>query len=225
MRRSGMFQRIWANRTRGVTAILATLVGIHVLLLLLALVQRDLADLAYRLGGLVPQHVLTRPWTLATMALLHDRRDLFHLLFNVLALFSLGPWVERALGLRRFLVLFAICSLAGSVLFIGAQFVQGTPGVMAIGASGAVIGILTAFALMFPRAELRLFGLAPLQASNLIWLILGLDFIMWVFGARIAVSVHVGGMIGAFAYLRRPWRPEYVRDARRRLALLWSRLR
>mgnify|MGYP001082786213 CR=1 FL=1 len=161
---------------------------------------------------------------LASMALLHDRRDLLHLLFNVLALFSLGPWVERALGLPRFARLFAVSTLAGSLAFVVVRYAMGSPDVMAIGASGAVVGVLTAFALTFPRAELRLFGLAPMQASNLIWLMLGLDAVMVAFGSNVAVSVHLGGMAGAFAYMRRPWRPEYVRDVRRRLRLLRSRL-
>lgn len=224
MRSPGMFRRIWQNRTRGVTVFIAAVVAIHVLLLILGLVSRGVADAAYAWGGLVPEHVWTRPWTLATMALLHDRRDILHILFNVLALFSLGPWVERTLGLRRFTQLFVTAMLAGSLLFVAVQYVTGTPGVMAIGASGAVVGILTAFALMFPNAELHFFGLAPMRAANLIWLIIGMDAVMLVFGANVAVSVHLGGLIGAFAYLRRPWRPEYVLDLQRRLRRLRSRL-
>lgn len=224
MRGPGMFRRIWQNRTRGVTTVIALLVAIHVLLLFLGLVSRGLADQAYEWGGLVPEHVWTRPWTLVTMMLLHDRRDILHVLFNVLALFSLGPWVERTLGLRRFTHLFATAGLAGSLLFVVIHYVSGTPGVMAIGASGAVVGILTAFALMFPNAELRFFGLAPMRAANLIWLIIGMDAVMLVFGANVAVSVHMGGLFGAYAYLRRPWRPEYLRDMQRRLRRLRARL-
>lgn len=224
MRGPGMFRRIWQNRTRGVTAFIGLAVAIHVLLLILGLVSRGLADSAYAWGGLVPGHVWTRPWTLFTMMALHDRHDILHILFNMLALFSLGPWVERALGTRRFFHLFLAAGLAGSLLFIVVQYLAGTPGVMAIGASGAVVGILTAFALMFPNAELRFFGLAPMRAANLIWLIIGMDAVMLVFGANVAVSVHMGGLIGAFAYLRRPWRPEYLRDLQRRLRRLRSRL-
>jgi membrane associated rhomboid family serine protease len=224
MRPPGMFRRIWANRTRGVTAFLVIAVAVHVALLVLGAFSPRLAGAAYDWAGLVPERVWTRPWTLATMALLHDRRDLLHILFNVLALFSLGPWVERALGTGRFARLFAVAALAGSAAFVLVQYVAGTPGVMAIGASGAVVGVLTAFALLFPQSELRFFGLAPMRAANLIWLMLGIDAVMLVFGASVAVSVHVGGMLGAFAYLRRPWRPAYVRDLRRRLVRLRSRL-
>lgn len=224
MRPPGMFRRIWANRTRGVTTFLVALLAVHVTLLVLGAFSPGLAGAAYDWAGLVPERVWTRPWTLATMALLHDRRDLLHILFNLLALFSLGPWVERALGTGRFARLFSVAALVGSAAFVLVQYVAGTPGVMAIGASGAVVGVLTAFALLFPQAELRFFGLAPMRAANLIWLMLGIDAVMLVFGARVAVSVHVGGMLGAFAYLRRPWRPAYVRDLRRRLARLRSRL-
>jgi len=82
----------------------------------------------------------------------------------------------------------------------------GNPAVPAIGASGAVLGVLTAFALIFPDAQLRIWFTAPMRAKNLIWLAIGLDVIMLLADSSIAVAAHFGGMLGGWLYVRRPWR-------------------
>ena len=224
MRQSGMFKQMLSNLSPVVRAFLMLILGIHIVVLITSLISASASDFIYLNFGLIPSTVLTHPWTVLTSVVLHERNGLLHLLFNGLALLSLGPWVERGLGQKRFVTLMLISALSGSALFIIVQFLKGTPGTMVIGASGAVIGVLTAFALMFPEAELQLFGLTPLKAKNLIWLIIGIDIIVTILGAGIASSAHFGGLLGAFAYIKRPWRPQYIADVRRRLERLKSRL-
>lgn len=219
--------RRWFPRlTPTVRAILVVTVAVHVVLMLLrAAGYAEVHQAVLSWTELVPTLALERPWTLLTMALIHDPRDLFHILFNMLALYSLGPWVEQALGPRRFLTTYGVSALAGSLLFVGTGFLLGDPRIGAIGASGAVLGILTAFALLFPDAELRIWFTAPIRARNLVWLAIGIDLILTLFGSNIAVAVHMGGMLGAWLYLRRPWRRAYLRKQRLILEMKLRRLR
>ncbi|MBP7125649.1 rhomboid family intramembrane serine protease [Myxococcota bacterium] len=162
--------------------------------------------------ALTPNRVHVRPWILLTMALLH--RDLMHLLFNGLALWSLGPHVERSLGPRRYGMLLLVSTLGGSVLYAlaGVALHPETP---AIGASGGILGVLCAFALIFPRAELQFFFAARMAARHLPWLIVGVDLVLRLAGMPIAVAAHLGGMIASWAFLRRPWTPGGRQDIRR----------
>ena len=71
------------------------------------------------------------------------------------------------------------------------------------------MGVVVGFGFVFPEVELRLFGVAPLKAKNIFWAAILVDTIMVIMNVPIAVSVHIGGMLGSWLYLRRPWNPRY----------------
>jgi membrane associated rhomboid family serine protease len=156
------------------------------------------------------------PQGLLTLVLVHD--GLFHLAFNVLALLSLGTWVERGLGTRRFLLLCLLATLGGSLLQVAWSLTLGNPEVRVVGASGAVLGVLSAFAVMYPHAQIQFWFAAPMRAAYLLWLAPAIDLIFVLAGTPIAVPVHLGGMIAGILYVRRPWSRH---EARR----LWADLR
>ena len=143
-----------------------------------------------------PYTVGSEPWRLITSAFLHSRGTIvLHLLLNMYALFAFGPVLESFLGRARFLALYLIGALAGSVgyltyveiwLFSGAQGVQ--PG-GALGASGAVFALLGA--LLALRKPL---GVDIRQL--LVLLLVNLAFPFFVGG--IAWQAHVGGLIVGF---------------------------
>lgn len=186
----------------------------YILFLLLAMMLEGGWPTLEHWLALTPGRVALRPWSLLTMALLH--RDPMHLIFNGLALWSLGPHVERSLGPRRYGLLMLVSTLGGSLLYVlsGILFHPDTP---AIGASGGILGVLCAFSLMFPRAELQFFFASRMAARHLPWVIVGLDLVLRLAGMPIAVAAHLGGMIAAWAWLRRPWTPEGWRRFRRLL--------
>jgi membrane associated rhomboid family serine protease len=151
--------------------------------------------------GFSPAHFLTRPWTLLTYAFTHV--DFFHVLFNMLALFFFGPPLEERWGAQGFLR-FYLVSAAGAALFSLLQ-----PALYVIGASGAVYGVMLAFALYWPNSPIYIFGIFPIAAK---WLVGGLALfsilsIMGGGGGGIAHWAHLGGFITAFAYLKSPWAP------------------
>lgn len=120
-----------------------------------------------------------------------------HLLFNMMSLFFLGPYVERFLGSKKFLILY-LASGFGAIAahLIVAHYLQDfTP---VVGASGAVYGVLLAFALLFPDVKLML--LIPPIPVKAKWLALGLIAFDLYNGVRgsdtgIAHFAHLGGAV------------------------------
>ena len=146
--------------------------------------------------GLQPARLLVQPWTPITYMFLHG--GLTHLLFNMLGLYFFGPRLEERLGSRHFLGLYFVSGLTGALLSFFTM-----PGALVIGASGAIYGIMLAFARYWPREQLLLWGILPVQARVLV---VGLAVLsLWLGkqgGGNIAHYAHLGGFLGAFVYLK-----------------------
>jgi membrane associated rhomboid family serine protease len=143
---------------------------------------------------LFPAGVMVRPWTPFTYMFLHA--NLWHLFFNMIALFFFGPRVEARLGSGRFLVLYLVSGLTGALF----SFL--TPTALIVGASGAVFGVELAFARYWPRDRILIWGVLPIEAR---WLIVIMTFISLqgaaTGGGGIAHWAHLGGFAGAAVYL------------------------
>ncbi|MHC4271033.1 MAG: rhomboid family intramembrane serine protease [Planctomycetota bacterium] len=90
-------------------------------------------------------------WRVITYQFLHDPQYVFHLFFNMLGLFFLGPTLERTWGTKRFLTFYLTCGAAGGffyLLLVAIGFLQPLP---MVGASGAILGLLAACAIKFPH--------------------------------------------------------------------------
>lgn len=144
----------------------------------------------------VPRAILSRPWTVVTYMFLHG--GLTHILFNMLGLFFFGSRVESRLGERRFITLYLLSGIAGalaSLIF--------TPRAAVIGASAGVFGVMLAFAWFWPREKIYIWGVLPVEARILVLVTTG--FALWSGfagrGAGVAHFAHLGGYVGAAAYL------------------------
>src|ERR1043165_4440628 len=104
-----------------------------------------------RFLAFVPAYILYRPWTMVTYMFLHA--SFSHILFNMLALYFFGPRVEERLGPRRFIWLYMVSGVAGAIL----SFVF-SPQAAVVGASGALMGVLMAFAMFWPRVQILIWG-------------------------------------------------------------------
>jgi membrane associated rhomboid family serine protease len=174
---------------------------------LLIVVSRFVPPLAWLIGGLVlrPAAVLTTPWSLVTYAFLHA--SILHLLGNLLVLFFFGPRLEERWGSRGFLQVYLVAALGGglaSVLLLPLQ-----PAGAIVGASGAVLGLLLAYALYWPDQEVHIWGIFPVRVKWLVLAIAAMNLLMAVEGARggVAFLAHLGGMAATYAWLRGPWAP------------------
>jgi len=141
---------------------------------------------------------LTQPWRIVTYLFLHH--DVWHILFNMLWLYWMGRQVEQDLGPRTFSSFFFISGIGGALLNLLLSGVFGTTPV--IGASGAVYGIMVAFALLYPNAPIMLFLLPPLPAKYVIAGLIAIDVILIGDKTAIARLVHVGGALTGFVIVR-----------------------
>jgi len=142
----------------------------------------------------VPSQVLVHPWTIVTYMFLHG--GFGHIFFNMLALYFFGPPVEQRIGGNRFITLYLISGIVGALFSI----VLGVP---VIGASGAVMGVSLAFAKFWPRQQVLIWGVLPIEARWLVLIYAAIDILGFAgYGTRgIANLAHLGGFAGALLYL------------------------
>ncbi len=136
--------------------------------------------------------------TLFTSMFIHD--GIFHIFFNMWALLILGRDVEVALGRGRFLLLYFLSGLVGGLAYVStALFQPRNLMIPAVGASGAVFGVMGAFGVLFPRRPLAMFFyLIPIFAPAFVAIAI-LATIQTVLAlalpfSSIAYSAHVGGL-------------------------------
>lgn len=144
-----------------------------------------------------PSHVLVQPWTLLTYMFVHG--GFWHLLFNMLGLFFFGPPLEARWGSREFIKYYLICGLGGAALSFAFAF--GSP---IIGASGAVYGVMLAFAMNWPDMPIYIWGIFPVPAKYLVAIFAIMSFLSMLNprGGNIAHAAHLGGFAAGFLYLK-----------------------
>lgn len=157
----------------------------------------------------VPRLILVRPWTILTYMFLHA--GMMHLAFNMLALFFFGPRVEERLGSRNFVNLYLISGITGALL----SLITG-PNAAVLGASGAVFGVMLAFAYFWPDAPIHIWGIIPVPARVLVIVTTLLSLWSGLGGVRsnVAHFAHLGGYLGAWLYLK--WLDRKRHEFRRR---------
>ena len=137
--------------------------------------------------------VLTQPWRLFTAMFLHA--DLNHIFFNMFVLIMFGTILERRLGPKRFLVLYFVSGIVASLAFAIL-----TPG-SAVGASGALMGVMGCVAMLYPRMKILFFFIIPMP----LWFATGVIIFLDIIGLANPQSTtgnmaHLGGMIIGLAY-------------------------
>jgi membrane associated rhomboid family serine protease len=168
-----------------------------VLLLLLTVFTSPSLQAALRFA---PAEALHRPWTFITYMFVHA--GLLHLLGNMLMLFVFGPPVEHRIGGRAFILYYFYCGIGAAVLSVLLSGIMSSAAVPVVGASGAVLGVGVAFAMLWPDAELLIFPLPmPVKARTFILVLVGLDIVLSQLtpGDGVAHLAHIGG--AGFGYL------------------------
>lgn len=131
------------------------------------------------------------PWTMITSAFLHG--SIIHILVNMYSLFIIGPILERMLGRIRFLALYLVSALGGSVAVLLLNPAGGV-----LGASGAIFGLLAALFVIQRKLVGTNVQLLVIIAINLV--------IGFLPGLSISWQAHVGGLVAgaavALVYLR-----------------------
>ncbi|MBL7092037.1 MAG: rhomboid family intramembrane serine protease [Candidatus Omnitrophica bacterium] len=165
------------------------------------------------LFGLVPGSVFGRfhLWQLATYMFLH--LGLWHLALNMLMLWFFAPAIESNWGRRQFLFYYFFCGIGAGLCSWVTAFRSSIP---VIGASGAVFGILVAYAMMFPETVILLFFIFPMKIRHAVLVLAGINLLGALSqpNAGIAYFAHLGGGLFGYLYLKSEWL--------RRQASYWS---
>ena len=132
------------------------------------------------------------PWRMLTAVFTHSTSFLFHILFNLFALWLFGRQLELMLGRAAFLVLYLFSGLGGSlVVMLWVYFDPQTISVPTVGASGAIFGVLAATLVAYRAARVNVTSLAVLVAINFA--------IGFMPGASISWQAHLGGILAGAA--------------------------
>ena len=139
-------------------------------------------------------------WQLITYQFMHG--DFWHILFNMFMLWMFGMEIENLLGSKKFLLYYLTCGVAAGLaqLFIAPLFSSPAP---TIGASGAVYGVMIAFAMMFPdRYILLIFPPIPVKAKYMIGFFIIIEFLsVNSANSTVAHLAHLGGALAGFLFI------------------------
>ncbi len=159
--------------------------------------------------GLMPAAVLheLRLWQPLTYMFLHN--DVLHILINMLLLWMFGVELERLWGTPFFLKFYFVTGVGAALSTIAFSLLplrsaDATFYAITIGASGAVYGLLLAYALYFPNRPIYLYFLFPVPAKYFVLILGAVAFLasMSGTGGPVAHTAHLGGMLFGYAYLK-----------------------
>ncbi|HSV12178.1 MAG TPA: rhomboid family intramembrane serine protease [Hanamia sp.] len=171
------------------TPVVLNLIIINVIVFVAQLVFKDLTNYlalySYDTG-------LFNPYQLVTHMFAHSPNNYFHIIFNMYALWLFGSALERLWGGKRFLIFYFICGIAAGLtqMFLVRQGA-------AIGASGAIMGLLAAFAYTFPNIQFYILPIPfPIKAKYLAIIYAAIDiFGEFSGGGNVAHFAHLGGLV------------------------------
>ncbi|MCY3654474.1 MAG: rhomboid family intramembrane serine protease [Cyanobacteria bacterium MAG IRC1_bin_28] len=182
------------SRTPVTTGIVVVTVAIHLLSWLWPPLWEQLFEIFALANRLVTDG---QWWRMFTVTLLHSP-GVMHVAFNMLALYNLGPQVEKALGPLRFGFLWGACAVAGSAFSV----LGGDPDAVAVGASGAVFGLLGVWLASAVRQRRTALGRSLLKQLGF-WLLVNAALPLIV--PNLAWEAHLGGLLAGFG-LGSVWR-------------------
>ncbi|HLJ46437.1 MAG TPA: rhomboid family intramembrane serine protease [Bryobacteraceae bacterium] len=145
-------------------------------------------------------------WQLVTYMFLHG--GFMHIIWNMLALWMFGADLERDWGTRRFLKFYFFCGVGAGICVVIVNYLLpfGNPGIATIGSSGAIFGILLAYAMMYPTRTILWGFLIPIQVRWFVLIVGAISFLSAFRGVNTGVSefAHLGGLLFGYIYMKLP---------------------
>ena len=178
------------------TPIVLNLIIINALVFVAQMVLDKTTGLTNYIALYSYQSDLFKPYQLVTHMFAHG--GFMHILFNMYALWMFGSVLERVWGPKKFLIFYLVCGLAAGLAQMFTMDVNGS----AVGASGAIMGLLAAFAYLFPDTKFYILPFPfPIKAKFMVAIYAAID----LFGGlhpgaadNIAHFAHLGGMVMGF---------------------------
>jgi membrane associated rhomboid family serine protease len=183
---------------------LKVLIGANVLMFVLTTISPALVPYL----GLVPTLVIHQFWLWQTVTYMFLHGGIFHIVFNMLALWMFGAELERIWGTRYFLKFYFVTGVGAGLLtvlfsllpFDVAHRIQGS---VVIGASGAIYGLLLAYALYFPDRPIYMYFVFPIPAKIFVAIMGAIAFFSSLGDTGgVANATHLGGLLVGYLYLK-----------------------
>ncbi len=176
------------------TPVVLNLIIINAIVFVAQMVFDSTWDLTNRMALYSYNSGMFEPYQLVTHMFAHG--GFFHILFNMYALWMFGSVLERIWGPKKFLIFYLVCGLAAGLTQM--FFVSGGA---AIGASGAIMGLLAAFAYTFPNTQFYILPIPfPIKAKYMAAIYAAIDLFGGFSGStdNIAHFAHLGGLVMGF---------------------------
>lgn len=139
-------------------------------------------------------------WQLITYQFMHG--GFSHIFFNMFALWMFGAEIENIWGSKKFLLFYLMCGVGAGILHLFLSPLLTGVAAPTIGASGAVYGVLLAFALLFPDRYIFLYFFIPVKAKYLITFLIVMEFMFVDSGTSgVAHLAHLGGALVGFMFI------------------------
>ncbi len=139
-------------------------------------------------------------WRFVTYMFLHG--SFTHIAFNMFGLWMFGSQIERLWGSRPFLTYYFVCGLGGALTYGAFNLAGMNSFIPMLGASGAIYGILLAYALSFPDSIILVFMIIPMKAKYAVGLFGLIELLSAPQGGGVAHLAHLGGMLSGYIFLR-----------------------
>jgi membrane associated rhomboid family serine protease len=167
-------------------------------------------------------------WRLVTCAFCHNRSAIWHILFNMVLLYWFGTRLESMYGSREFLLFYLAAAISSSLAYVALAFYSGS-NAAAIGASGAVMGVMVLYVIYYPFETFLLFWFIPVP----LWVLLSIyvlydlhPVLLLLAGDRVFTGVahagHLGGLAFGFLYWKLGLRLERVFGRKWKGARRWK---
>ena len=191
-----------------------SLLIINVIMFVATLINEDFMIRTFAM--FYPASPLFRWWQPLTHMFMHG--GWWHILFNMYTLVMFGMVVERALGTKKFLILYFVTGLGAVALHTGVEWLDihrlaasASPTAQTdiidmlrtpmVGASGAIYGVLVAFAMLYPEARMTLiFPPVTLDAKWMVIIFVGIELLTGITGTQVGIAhfAHLGGALFGF---------------------------
>lgn len=216
----------WKGTIRQIPRAVSWLMGIQAVLylLMLLLMESPTATSLSEVVMLSPDKLVKGwVWQLVSYPLFHPARDVLGVLISLVALWSLGSLFARRWRPAHFLFFFFACASGGGLVGTAAWFAA--PEVFTAQISGAfpaLMGLMTAYWMIFGKEWVRLMGTRPIQARWLYYAVVGLQCLFFVFGTNPDLAANLGGALTGWFLVTGRWRPRKMHTW---LADQWATLR
>ena len=177
------------------------LIIINILVFVATMINQEL--IVEKFALFYPLSHFFRPWQPISYMFVHG--GFWHIFFNMYSLWLFGSVVENTIGEKKYLFLYFICGLGAAGLHLLVQHLMGGSNVPCVGASGAIYGLMMAFAMLYPEQRLMLlFPPVSLSAKWMVVIFAAIELLTGYMSAGgsfsdgVAHFAHLGGMLISF---------------------------